>query len=207
MGVTHSHSRLSAVTHHRIIYNSVPRPSGHTKGFPKDKTGVRPHYCKPWIPQSTHVFLCKDMQAHIQVLTFASFLTPNTNEEERGYVSLNLSVRQILNGVLHKCTLQPTCWCLLTNNRFSSHHEKLVGFFSPSSPSLSLLCLLRLPVFITHFRNMLWFIESIATYLDAKSQVWTVCRLMQVSVQGKHKREHWAQTWTSAITCWYTEQV
>lgn len=47
VGVTHSHSRLSAVTHHRIIYNSVPKPSGHTNGFPKDNTRVRPHYHKP----------------------------------------------------------------------------------------------------------------------------------------------------------------
>lgn len=128
MGVTHSHSRLSAVTHHRIIYNSVPRPSGHMNGFPKDNTRVGPHYYKPQMPPSIPVFLCMDMQARIQVLTFGSFLTPSASEEERGYVSLNLSVRQILNGVSHKCTLQPTCWCLLTNNGFSSHHEKNVLF-------------------------------------------------------------------------------
>lgn len=44
VGVTYILSPLSAVTHHRIIYNSAPRPSrargGTQIGFPTDNTGV-----------------------------------------------------------------------------------------------------------------------------------------------------------------------
>lgn len=120
VGVAPIHSRLSAATHHRIIYNSVPRLSRREAGSSADDSN---NY-KPLMPQSIP---CMPVHGHVdthtRVVTFGSSLT-SAGGEEGGFGSLYLSVTQMLNDVYHDCAYVhvPPLYrrCLFTENSLST---------------------------------------------------------------------------------------